>query len=145
LNEQSFRWDDGNKSKKKISLINKKNKIKITPCIFGLKQLKEKHVIASLGQKTRSIGFMVACVARGTHVHGRSGVESGIFRRHFPTTPLLGFFGNGEIGITCLGPSSSPTHPHSFQSNLPSAPKKSRTTYLHSYATTFTLISFPVE
>ena len=113
--------------------------------VLLLKQMKERHE-ATPGQKRRSIGFMVACVARGTHLHGRSGVESAIFRKHFPTTPLLGFFGNGEIGVNCLGPESSPTtNPHPFQSNLPSAPKKSRTTYLHSYATTFTLVSFPVE
>ncbi|KAI9554314.1 hypothetical protein GHT06_019586 [Daphnia sinensis] len=110
-----------------------------------LVQLKEKHLASFSGEKMKSIGFMVACVARGTHLHGRSGVESAIFRKHFPATPLLGFFGNGEIGINCLGPASSSTTPQSFQSNLPSAPKKSRIAYLHSYATTFTLISFPVE
>lgn len=103
--------------------------------------MKERHV-STPGQKRSSIGFMIACVARGTYLHGRSGVESAIFRRHFPTTPLIGFFGNGEIGINYLGSESSTTSPQSFQS---SAPKKSRTTYLHSYATAFAVVSFPVE
>ena len=78
----------------------------------------------------------INCVVRGTYCHERSGVESEIFRQHFQTTPLLVFFGNGEIGVTGLCPASLPTHPHSFQSNPPSAPRKSRTAYyLYSNAT----------
>ncbi|KAL8570813.1 hypothetical protein ACOMHN_006962 [Nucella lapillus] len=45
-----------------------------------------------------SIGFMFACVARGTSVYHKRDVEASLFRKHFPRTPLLGFFGNGEIG-----------------------------------------------
>jgi F-box protein 22 len=77
---------------------------------------------------------MFACVARGTNVYGRTGVESSLFRKHFPTTPLLGFFGNGEIGTNSMG-----EQPRKM---IPSAAKKSRTTYLYSYSTTFVLLSF---
>ena len=102
--------------------------------------MKDKHIAGPGQNKRTSIGFMVACVARGSNLHGQSGVESAIFRKHFPTTPLLGFFGNGEIGVNSL--EVEPSNP-SFQSNEPSAAKKSRTAYLHSYATTFTVVSFP--
>ncbi|XP_005109159.1 F-box only protein 22 [Aplysia californica] len=48
-----------------------------------------------------SLGLMYACVGRGTHVYnGAENVESKIFRKYFPNTPLLGFFGNGEIGCS---------------------------------------------
>lgn len=90
--------------------------------------MKQKH---SLGK--RNIGFMFACVARGVHLYGRSDVESAIFRKHFPKTPLLGFFGNGEIGVNVP----------SDERVIPSPHKKLRTTCLYSYATTFTLLSFP--
>ncbi|GFS04814.1 F-box only protein 22 [Elysia marginata] len=45
-----------------------------------------------------SFGLMYACVGRGANVYECRNVESSVFRRHFPRTPLLGFFGNGEIG-----------------------------------------------
>ncbi|KAH9500927.1 F-box only protein 22 [Bulinus truncatus] len=45
-----------------------------------------------------SFGLMYACVGRGVHVYGEQNVESKVFRKYFPRTPLLGFFGNGEIG-----------------------------------------------
>mgnify|MGYP003350093467 CR=1 FL=1 len=64
-------------------------------------RVKHKKVTAKHSQtkgKRKSIGFMFACVARGSHVHGRPGVESALFRKHFPRTPLVGFFGNGELG-----------------------------------------------
>jgi Uncharacterized protein conserved in bacteria len=50
-----------------------------------------------------SIGLMFACVGRGRHHYqGKRNVESAAFRRHFPRTPLLGYFGNGEIGFKLL-------------------------------------------
>lgn len=50
-----------------------------------------------------SIGLIFACVGRGRHHYqGKRGVESAAFRRHFPRTPLLGYFGNGEIGFKLL-------------------------------------------
>ncbi|KAK3792869.1 hypothetical protein RRG08_039803 [Elysia crispata] len=60
-----------------------------------------------------SFGLMYACVGRGTNVYDSPNVESSVFRKHFPTTPLLGFFGNGEIG--CNYP--TPALPLSVNSN----------------------------
>lgn len=45
---------------------------------------------------------MFACAGRGKHWFGKRNVESESFRRHFPNTPLLGAFGNGEIGYKYL-------------------------------------------
>lgn len=122
------------------------NQVLFSPTFVVLifKQMKDRHIQSPGQRKRASIGFMVACIARGTNIHGQSGVESAIFRKHFPTTPLLGFFGNGEIGINCLGRKLKASD-QAVQSSSPSAPKKSRTAYLHSYATTFIVVSFPVD
>ncbi|XP_057327917.1 F-box only protein 22-like [Microplitis mediator] len=46
-----------------------------------------------------SIGFMFSCVARGSGWYGEAkNVESTIFKNLFPTVPLIGSFGNGELG-----------------------------------------------
>ncbi|KAG8440159.1 hypothetical protein GDO86_006094 [Hymenochirus boettgeri] len=45
-----------------------------------------------------SVGFMFSCVAKGEEYYKKHNVEADSFRKHFPTVPLLGFFGNGEIG-----------------------------------------------
>ncbi|XP_030622603.1 F-box only protein 22 [Chanos chanos] len=46
-----------------------------------------------------TIGFMFACVGRGhNYYNGKRNVEADTFRKVFPTVPLFGFFGNGEIG-----------------------------------------------
>ncbi|XP_053549713.1 F-box only protein 22-like [Bombina bombina] len=45
-----------------------------------------------------SVGFMFACIGRGEQHYKKSNVEADTFRKHFPNVPLLGFFGNGEIG-----------------------------------------------
>ncbi|RUS71326.1 hypothetical protein EGW08_020911 [Elysia chlorotica] len=60
-----------------------------------------------------SFGLMYACVEKGINNYESRNVESGMFRKHFPTTPLLGFFGNGEIG--CNYP--SPALPLSVKDN----------------------------
>ena len=49
-----------------------------------------------------TIGFMLACVGRGHHLHHTGNVEADIFKRHFPGVPLFGVFGNGEIGYNYL-------------------------------------------
>ena len=38
----------------------------------------------------------VAVVGSAPVIHN---VESGCFRKHFPITPIFGFFGDGEIGL----------------------------------------------
>ncbi|XP_039094106.1 F-box only protein 22 isoform X1 [Hyaena hyaena] len=46
-----------------------------------------------------TIGFMFACVGRGFQYYRAKGnVEADAFRKYFPSVPLFGFFGNGEIG-----------------------------------------------
>ncbi|XP_023568387.1 F-box only protein 22 isoform X2 [Octodon degus] len=46
-----------------------------------------------------TIGFMFACVGRGFHYYqDKTNVEADAFRKFFPSVPLFGFFGNGEIG-----------------------------------------------
>ncbi|MBN3286060.1 FBX22 protein, partial [Polyodon spathula] len=45
-----------------------------------------------------TLGFMFACVGRGKHHYNSKNVEADTFRKIFPSIPLFGFFGNGEIG-----------------------------------------------
>ncbi|CAG02350.1 unnamed protein product, partial [Tetraodon nigroviridis] len=45
-----------------------------------------------------TLGLMFACVGRGRSYYNQSDVESSAFRKVFPTVPLFGLFGNGEIG-----------------------------------------------
>lgn len=53
----------------------------------------------------KTFAFMFACLGRGKSYHkNKENVESSIFRRIFPHTPLFGFFGNGEIGMNYLHP-----------------------------------------
>ena len=69
-----------------------------------LKKLKDTHI-----PHRHSLAFMFACIGRGQHFHeGVANVESGLFRKLFPNTPLFGFFGNGEIGFDYLPDYSKP-------------------------------------
>ncbi|XP_076012280.1 F-box only protein 22 isoform X2 [Genypterus blacodes] len=46
-----------------------------------------------------TLGFMFACVGRGqNYYNNQPNVEADAFRKVFPSTPLFGLFGNGEIG-----------------------------------------------
>ncbi|XP_006888333.1 PREDICTED: F-box only protein 22 [Elephantulus edwardii] len=46
-----------------------------------------------------TFGFMFACVGRGfQYYRAKENVEADAFRKLFPSVPLFGFFGNGEIG-----------------------------------------------
>ncbi|XP_029954310.1 F-box only protein 22 [Salarias fasciatus] len=46
-----------------------------------------------------TLGFMFACVGRGlNYYNNQRNVEADAFHKVFPNTPLLGLFGNGEIG-----------------------------------------------
>ncbi|XP_023666907.1 F-box only protein 22 [Paramormyrops kingsleyae] len=45
-----------------------------------------------------TLGFMFACVGRGQNYYNQRDVEVHAFRKVFPSIPLFGFFGNGEIG-----------------------------------------------
>ncbi|XP_071965112.1 F-box only protein 22-like [Antedon mediterranea] len=93
----------------------------------------EEHVIRELTQlknaglsETNSIGFMFACIGRGSEFFQDWDVESKAFRKIFPRTPLFGVFGNGEIGCT----------------NLPKSKWKKVPQMTHGYTTIICLISF---
>ncbi|XP_051898522.1 F-box only protein 22 [Pristis pectinata] len=46
-----------------------------------------------------TVGFMFACIGRGRNYYSKmENVEADAFRKQFPSIPLFGFFGNGEIG-----------------------------------------------
>jgi len=50
-----------------------------------------------------SFAFMFACCGRGVnHYRGHQGVEAAVFCQMFPNTPIVGVFGNGEIGINYI-------------------------------------------
>ncbi|XP_061174156.1 F-box only protein 22-like isoform X2 [Saccostrea echinata] len=87
----------------------------------------------------KSFAFMFACLGRGkSYHHGKENVESSIFRKIFPQTPLFGFFGNGEIGMNYLHPYDSMEN--GFKS------KKTKTSrhhpkLSHAYTSIFLLVS----
>ena len=95
-----------------------------------------------------SLAFMFACVGRGQNHYKEPDVESTIFHKFFPKTPLLGFFGNGEVGFQYpLNPASSSEcdkttgqhHPKTNQTNyMNTHPPK----LYHAYTTVFSLVSF---
>lgn len=85
---------------------------------------------ASLSEKF-SFAFMFACVGRGFYMYREHNVESEIFRKHFPSTPLLGFFGNGEIG-------------HEFLKTREDSAKPRLPRLEHSYSTVFVLVSIDI-
>ena len=70
--------------------------------------------------------FMVSCIGRGEKFYNAKNVETGIFQQEFPGIPVLGFFGNGELGLdlhSCEGKLERDGH------------------YLHSYSSVFCLCS----
>ena len=91
----------------------------------------------------KSCAFMFACCGRGKNFYrGKGNVESEVFRTLFPNTPLLGIFGNGEIGLTYFPEKVKDT----FMD--PSASKKvkkgtySANEFSHSFTTIFVMLSF---
>ncbi|XP_037500188.1 F-box only protein 22 isoform X1 [Rhipicephalus sanguineus] len=79
--------------------------------------------------KSCTFGYMFACVARGARLHGKTNVESEVFSRVFPGVPLMGVFGNGEIGLDCV--------PTDMQRLEPV-----RENCFHGYTTVFVLLSW---
>jgi hypothetical protein len=97
-----------------------------------LKKLKD----CGLNEK-RSCAFMFACCGRGRHFYrGKANLESQAFRKMFPDTPLLGIFGNGEIGVTYL-----PTIVNSPEAKKAKIEITSRD-FSHSFTTIFVMLSF---
>lgn len=62
-------------------------------------QKKLKELKSDQTTSTFSFGIQVSCVARGLEFYGHQpNVECSEFRNLYPHTPLIGIFGNGEIG-----------------------------------------------
>ena len=98
------------------------------------------------GCKT-TCAFMFACCGRGAGLYrGKKNVESAVFRKLFPETPLIGAFGGGEIGIEHI-PSAVP---ESDDGERPAKRARvdekeqllSSDDLLHSYTTVFVMLSF---
>lgn len=97
----------------------------------GIRQLKE----AGLAEEN-SLAFMFACCGRGKGLHLKPNAESAAFRKLFPRTPLIGVFGNGEIGVNYTG---------KVEENRVNGGEEvliSSDDLNHSYCTVFMLISF---
>lgn len=59
-----------------------------------LKQLKSLEI-----KPCFSFAIQISCIARGSnHYNDERNVECSEFRKLFPNTPLIGVFGNGELG-----------------------------------------------
>jgi len=105
----------------------------------------EKKLVAELEKlrqsginEENSFAFMFACCGRGeNHYRGRRGLEANTFVKMFPKTPLVGVFGNGELGVSYLP---------NFKENVPETEKISAKLkageFLHSFTTIFVMVSF---
>jgi len=88
----------------------------------------------------KSVGFMFACVGRGKHFHrGKRNFESTQFKKLFPSTPLFGFFGNGEIGFDYTPNYAQNSNSASLSDIIT---KMLMHDLFHSYSTVFVLVSF---
>ncbi|KAL9981706.1 hypothetical protein ACROYT_G010447 [Oculina patagonica] len=88
----------------------------------SLKQLKK----SGISCEKNTACFMVTCIGRGEKFYSAKNVETGIFRQEFPGIPVVGFFGNGELGLdlhSCEGKLERDGH------------------FLHSYSSVFCLCS----
>jgi small ligand-binding sensory domain FIST len=58
------------------------------------------HALATLDREPAEPAgaLLFSCLGRGKHLYGRPDHDTDAFRRHARTTPLGGFFCNGEIG-----------------------------------------------
>ena len=104
----------------------------------------EKKLVAELEKlrqtgisRDNSFAFMFACCGRGeNHYRGRVGLEASTFVKMFPNTPLVGVFGNGELGVSY--------HPN-FTENVQETERVSRKLkageFLHSFTTIFVMVS----
>lgn len=93
----------------------------------------------------KSCAFMFACCGRGRNFYkGKANVESDVFRKLFPKTPLMGIFGNGEIGLTYL---PTETVKDTFSDPGASAKRLKKDVlqlneFSHSFTTVFLMLSF---
>lgn len=94
-----------------------------------------KTLRSNVTQSKTSFAFMFACLGRGEGLHDVRNVESSMFRKHFPTTPLVGLFGNGEIGCDFCDAGQQTSVQSDFKR------KKIQTKLYHSYTTVFIVFS----
>ena len=100
--------------------------------------------------ETKTAAFMFACCGRGRHFYkDKAHVESKAFQKLFPNTPLIGIFGNGEIGLTFCPEEQARAREEEEETG--SAAKKSKNEvnrrlslreFSHSFTTVFVLLSF---
>ncbi|XP_074102644.1 uncharacterized protein LOC141529827 [Cotesia typhae] len=78
-----------------------------------------------------SIGLMFSCVARGSGWYdgNKKNVGATIFKNLFPTIPLIGSFGNGELGSYSFEDNSDVKNRRPFQLN-------------HQYSTTIMILTY---
>ncbi|GFS93784.1 f-box only protein 22 [Trichonephila clavipes] len=88
--------------------------------------------------KHKCFAFMFACIARGYSFHLEHNVESSIFRKMYPNIPLIGLFGNGEVGYNYL-----PNFPMEKTLRAGSFGRHERK-FLHGYTSVFVLISLKI-
>ena len=95
----------------------------------------------------KSCALMFACCGRGAHHYrGKKDVESRVFNKLFPQTPLIGLFGQGEFGVTYIPGQggkesfSDPGASEKKQKRLEAPYEKDE--LFHSYCTVFVLLSF---
>ena len=104
----------------------------------------EKKLVAELEKlrqtgisRDNSFAFMFACCGRGeNHYRGRVGLEASTFVKMFPNTPLVGVFGNGELGVSYL-----PNFTENVQETERVSRKLKAGEFLHSFTTIFVMVS----
>ncbi|XP_059093272.1 F-box only protein 22-like [Tigriopus californicus] len=120
---QSRRWDfvsPGKITQRTSGLLFAGPNVNVASKILNQSMRTEKKVRTALSEFKASglnlanaVGFMFACTGRGRGFHrGKKNMESGIFNELYPSVPLIGIFGNGEIGIDfCSSTHVEPTVP----------------------------------
>lgn len=140
---ESRRWDfvsPGKITNRTSGLIFAGSNVKMASHILNQSIRAEKKVRAILSEfKTsglnlmNAVGFMFACTGRGKGFYrGKKNMESGIFHELYPNIPLIGIFGNGEIGLDFCASSA--------QSKPP--PSISQGKCILSYTSVFIIVSF---
>ena len=81
----------------------------------------------------KSFCFMFACVGRGRGLYDKEDVETTIFKKYYPKTPLVGFFGNGEVGFNWF--------PNSGQDSGSAKETRNEMKMFHGYTTILCFVS----
>ena len=92
----------------------------------------------------RSVAMMFACCGRGQGLYRKRNLESSVFRRLFPAVPLVGLFGQGEIGVHYV-PKKEEEDANPVASKRPKLDADrlfSPDELEHSYTTIFLLVSY---